>query len=136
MAPGPAFFGYYAASVLMGGREVLGADVDLEPDSPPLHIIYRKTSSRVHGSVDNGANAKVWIWPEMDSPANLILDVRCKGDGSFETGALPPGNYLVLALGPASQFSANIVSQKRAQATRVTVDEGQTAAVQLRIAGN
>jgi hypothetical protein len=128
--------GYYPASILLGGQEVLGKAVDLFPGAT-FRVAYKAATGAVHGTVENGSGATVLLIPDNVQTMGFGRMVTCKADGTFDVSAVPPGDYFAAALGQfqrnggADAFSA-LLTRIAAIGTRVSV--GQTAvSVQLKL---
>ena len=59
--------GYYAASILLGEREALGQVVELAASPPPLRVIVKPATGRVHGTVEEGGGATVVLLPKEEA---------------------------------------------------------------------
>ena len=121
-----------------GGREVLGQEVDLEPDSPPLRIVFKAGVGSVRGTVEKGDGATVVLLPAESSPdaVSIIRTFHCGRDGAFEIADVAPGSYRVAAFDhigieelTAPDFAASILSS----GTQVGVEESSTSTVELRV---
>lgn len=128
--------GYYPASVLLGGQEVLGKPVDLFPGAA-FRVAYKAATGTVHGTVENGSGATVLLIPDNVQTMSFGRMVTCKADGTFDMSGVPPGDYFAVALmqfrrnASADTFSA-MLARIAAMGTRVSV--GQTAvSVQLKL---
>ncbi len=128
--------GYYPASVLLGGQEVLGKAVDLFPGAT-FRVAYKAATGNVHGTVENGSGATVLLIPDNVQTMGFGRIITCKADGTFDMSGVPPGDYFAVALGQfhqnasADAFSA-MLARIAAIGTRVSV--GKTAAsVQLKL---
>jgi len=129
--------GYYPVSATLGGRDVLGQVVDLQPSSAPLHVGFKRSTSRIRGTVENGAGASVLIWPQQTEELTTVTQVPCGPNGAFESGGLLPGDYYIAAFDhvAATQLAGNstILSSFIPKAVGVRVEEGATSAVQLAV---
>jgi hypothetical protein len=92
--PGP---GYYPASLLLGGQEVLGKPVDILSGGAALRVIYRAATGSVRGTVESGDGAAVLLIPRDIRTMGFGRMVPCKADGTFEMIGVPPGNYFAAA---------------------------------------
>jgi len=130
--PGP---GYYPVSVLLGGQEVLGKPVDLFPGAT-FRVAYKAATGSVHGTVENGSGATVFLIPDNVQTLGFGRMLMCKTDGTFDMSGVPPGDYFVTALDQMQRTlpiaDAAWLARVVAIGTRVSV--GQTAAsVQLKL---
>jgi len=128
--------GFYPVSVLLGGQEVLGKQVDLFPGAT-FRVAYKAATGSVRGTVENGSGATVLLIPDNVQTMGFGRMVTCKADGTFDMSGVPPGDYFAAAVGQfqrnagADAFSA-MLARIAAIGTRVSV--GQTAAsVQLKL---
>ncbi|HXP84266.1 MAG TPA: carboxypeptidase regulatory-like domain-containing protein [Bryobacteraceae bacterium] len=132
--------GYNVASVWLGDREVTGQQVDLSATSPPIRVVMKSNTGSIRGKVDRGTaddatRPTVLVAPANASDPDILMAVECAGDGSFQIPGMPPGDYSVVAydrvgtpIGAPVPFGSLL-----APATRVRVEEGATASVQLQI---
>jgi len=123
--PGP---GYYPVSVLLGGQEVLGKPVDLFPGAT-FRVAYKAATGSVHGTVENGSGATVFLIPDNVQTLGFGRMLMCKTDGTFDMSGVPPGDYFVTALDQMQRTlpiaDAAWLARVVAIGTRVSV--GQTA---------
>jgi hypothetical protein len=127
--------GYYPGPVFLGDREVTGQEVMLNATSPPVRAVMKANPGSIRGSVENGAGATVLLAPQSSQEPDALLAMQAGSDGAFQIPGLPPGDYSMVAfdrLG-TEQGSSVRVSTVLAAATRVRVDEGATATVQLTV---
>jgi hypothetical protein len=130
--------GFYVASMLLGGREVLGQEVDLTPGSPPLRVVYHTSASGVRGTVENGEGATVVLFwqasPQSASGLSFMRTVKCGSGGAFDMGGVPPGDYYAVAFDrfdPMQATSpANVIGSS---AVPVRVEEGAATSVELHV---
>jgi hypothetical protein len=125
---------YYVASATLGGRDVLGQIIDLQPGSPPLKVVFKNATGRVRGVVENGEGAVVLVWPQKPDDFVTVDQVPCGVNGSFDVSGLLSGDYYAAAFDRVPILSDPAVLQNVVGiATSVRVDDGATAAVQLRV---
>jgi hypothetical protein len=91
----PRQSGYYLASVRLGERDVLGEEVDLEPGTPPIHVVYRRNGGRLTGITGTAGACSVVIRPEGLNVPELEEHIECNSKGAFQTSILRPGRYLL-----------------------------------------
>jgi hypothetical protein len=132
--------GFYVASVLLGGREVLGQEVDLVPGSPPLRIAYKAGLGSLGGTVEKGEGATVVLVsrpsPQESNGFTFIRTVRCGPGGAFDMGSVTPGDYNVVAFDRVESWpmeAPEFVSTIRSSSVSVRVEERATASVELRV---
>ena len=128
--------GYYPASILLGGQEVLGKAVDLFPGAT-FRVAYKPAAGIVQGTVEKGSGATVLVIPDNVQTMGFGRMVTCKADGSFDMSGVPPGDYMAVAL---TQFQRNasvdtfsaLLARIAAIGTRVSVGQA-TVSVQLKL---
>ena len=130
--------GYYLASVLIGGREVMGQEVELASGAAPLRVIFKLATGRVQGSVENGAGMTVVLIPRDESLMNyqFIRFTRCANTGRFEIAGLRPGGYYAMALADAdinALEDPDFVRTFAGGTTPVEVDNGLTVSLDLKV---
>jgi hypothetical protein len=89
--------GYYADSILLGARDVMGQEVDLAEGAPPIRIVYKEGGGIVRGTVVDGSWAMVVLIPELISP-DYWRAVKSDEQGRFEFANLRAGNYYAIAV--------------------------------------
>jgi hypothetical protein len=128
--------GYYPASILLGGQEVLGRAVDLFPGAT-FRVSYKAAAGSVRGTVENGSGATVLLIPDNVQTMGFGRMVTCKADGSFDMSGIPPGDYYAAAFGqvqrnPGADAATLWLTTIAAVGTHLSV--GQTAvSVQLKM---
>ena len=132
--PMPGFpAGYYPAAVVLEGQDVLGRAVDLNAATPPLRIVYKPNPATIRGIVEKGEGATVLIWQQSAAFPDLVRAVQAGPNGAFEIGAVPPGDYYVLAVDGHNLESQpeTVLRGFPASATPVHVDESGSTTVSL-----
>jgi hypothetical protein len=130
--------GYYAASVLLGDREILGQPVEIAAIPPPLRVVLKPATGRVHGAVEEGGGATVVLLPKDEARLNnqFIRSAKCDGEGRYEISGVRPGEYYALAFRSAEPFSLedrDFVRTLVGQAVSVLVDNDLVASVPLKL---
>jgi hypothetical protein len=126
--------GYYVASATLGGRDVLGQIIDLQPGSPPLKVAFNKATGRVRGVVENGEGAVVLVWLQKPDDFVTVDQVPCGANGSFDVSGLLSGDYYAAGFDHVPiLYDSAVLQNLVGVATSVRVDDGATAAVQLRV---
>jgi hypothetical protein len=134
--------GYYIASVIWGGREVLGQVVELGESSGPFQVMLKNDSGTLRGTVDRGEGASLFLVNELGGGIVQYREEVAGTTGTFEFQNVAPGNYYVVAFDrvpyidaasrglPPADLPRSIVGL----ATRVRVVEGSaTTSVDLRV---
>jgi hypothetical protein len=130
--------GYYLASISLGGQDVMGQSVDLEPGSPPIHVVYKPNAGTVSGTVDTEEGATVVLIPQA-SLDSLSVDFgrmsQSGTGGAFEIESVGPGSYYAFAvdrLDPAKFYEPQVVRKIVSSAALVQVAEGSVVSVKLK----
>lgn len=128
---------YYVSSVLLGDIDVGSQYVQLSPSSPTIRLIL-KPGSMIRGTVEKGEGATVVLWPENAKAGDSGLTMACGPGETFEFSGLAPGEYNVIAVDrfsvPESLTAARLQAME-SRATRLHVEEGSTASVQIELTG-
>jgi len=61
LAPPGLAGGYYLASVSLGGRDVTGQAVNLQPGSPPIRVVYKSNAGTVSGTIDKNGDTEAGL---------------------------------------------------------------------------
>jgi len=133
IAGGPAINGYLPSSVMLAGRDVLGQVVDLQPGSPPLEVIYKRSTTSLRGTVEKGGGATVLIWPQTADGPTIMEAITCGSNGNFES-FVQPGDYYALAVdqvGDHTVADTGLLQKLTGIAASVSVEAGATAVLQL-----
>jgi hypothetical protein len=133
IAGGPRVNGYSPASVMLSGQDVMGRVVDLRPGSPPLKVVYKRSTTSVRGTVEKGQGATVLLWRQVSDGPTVMDAITCGQNGNFE-GFVQPGEYYVLAVDRVDTRTvadSAFLQKMIANAVSVSVAEGATAVVQL-----
>jgi hypothetical protein len=125
----------YMASVVWGGRDVLGQVVELAPGAEPFHILFKTGLGKLRGSVENGAGALVLLMALDTGGVSSVQSINCGADGSFELVDLVPGDYRIAVFdhGDQKQIPWTTLSSVAVPlASSVHIDSGATASMNLR----
>jgi hypothetical protein len=136
--------GYYLDSVSLGGRDVTGQALNLQPGSPPIRVVYKSNGGTVSGTVVNSDGAAVEgftaiLLPQtsFDTHVPDYGRVNASGPGgTFEIESLKPGSYYAFAvnhLEPAKLYEPQAAQKIIASAARVDVTEGSAVSVKLSV---
>jgi hypothetical protein len=129
-------FAFFLASVLLGGREVLGQVVELTAAAPALRVMYNANPSSVHGTVEKGECTVILLLPNPPVPPLGGRTQPCKAGEAFEFVGVPPGEYYALAFeraDPSAPPHPAYLMNLLPYATRVSVAQGPSAPIQLSI---
>ncbi len=127
---------YYVTSVLLGGREVLGQEVDLAPGSPALRVVYKTGLGSVRGTVEKGEGATVVLVAQSPNGLSFIRTSKCGLGGAFDMDGVTPGDYAVVAFDRVEtqpMESAGFIGSVRPSSVSVHVEEGAAASVELHL---
>ena len=130
---GPPVNGYVPQSITLAGQDVLGQVVEIRPGSPPLRVVYKRSTTSLRGSVDKGSGSTILFWPQAANGPTVINTIKCGSNGNFES-PVQPGDYYLLAVDRVDTHAtadAAFLGKLIASATSVSVSEGATAQVQL-----
>jgi hypothetical protein len=132
---------YYLASIAIGDRDVMGRAVELKPDSPPLHIVYREGGGTLRGAVADCGKATVVAIPQdaalrKNLYYRLIRRASCGDGGSFRIPNMRPGNYYAFALDhdrPQPNEFGELEQSLVTKAASVNIREGESQTVELHV---
>jgi sarcosine oxidase gamma subunit len=132
---GPA--GWTIKAVYVDGRDVTDQPIEVKTDNVSgINVIFSDKISRLSGTVRDSRNAGVAGLTVIAFPADdalwspqsrQIVSARTDQAGAYKLSALPPGEYLVVALDDVEQgewFDPAFLEQTRDKATKVTISEG------------
>jgi protocatechuate 3,4-dioxygenase beta subunit len=125
--------GFYTAAIMLGGRNVLGEEVELTAATPSIQVVYRPNPGSVRGTVDQGEGATVLLWPEEPDIPEFVPAAVAGSRGEFEFQGLAPGEYVLMAFDriPPSGGTETFLRGAIAGGTRVQVQEGGSESVQV-----
>jgi hypothetical protein len=133
----PSRPGFYLDAVMLGDQEVAGREIEIQPASPPIRLIYKSDGGQVRGTVDKGAGASVVLLPQDMESIDQAASVRCSEDGKFDIGGVRPGSYYAIAvhyLDWDALREPTFLQNLSAYSTIVRVNRKETAWVELRVA--
>ena len=143
--------GWYLKSVSYNGEDVTDKGVDFKPgeDVNGLEIELTNRSTTINGTVtdDRAQNVKdytVVIFSEDQSKWALPMNrwmatARPDQEGRFKFNALPPGSYYAIAVEYVAQgewTDPEWLARAAKKATKITLDDGATKSLDLKIAGS
>jgi hypothetical protein len=112
---------------------VLGQVVELSGPAS-LKAIYKPGGGNVRGTVEKGAGVTVFLMTDETPASRLGFSARCDADGAFSIPDIPPGEYTAAAFPDIEALgSPDFQSLLAASGTRVRVDAGSAAVVELRV---
>jgi hypothetical protein len=135
-ASGPS--GWTMKSVFVNGREITDAPLDIKGDNvTDMNVVYTDRITVISGTVRDSKNAPslgatVIAFPadskEWSPQSRRIQAVRADQNGVYRIAALPPGEYLLVAVDDVEQgdwFDPVYLEAVKAGATRLTLAEGE-----------
>jgi hypothetical protein len=134
IAPTPGLTpGFYPSAVMLGGRDIMGQEVELTTGTPPISVVYKPNPGSIRGTVEQGGGATVLVWPDGGVIPDMVRAVQADSRGDFEIPNVPPGDYSVIAFDRVSDQggSESFVQSVVAGAPRVKVSEGSAEIVQV-----
>lgn len=131
--------GYYVSSITLGGAEVLGQVVDLEPGAGPFRVTLKHDSGSLRGHAEKGQGATAFLVSRETGELVHVRSAKCGAGGEFAFSGLPPGDYYAVVFDhasedrignalPARDLPASIASM----ATGVRVEAGAETMVEVR----
>ncbi len=144
---GPAGTGFTQRAIRLNDVDIIDTGVAIRPheDINGVDIYVTSRMTDLSGSVSdtNGARSKdysVIVFPEdrnrwTVSPRYFGIG-RPDQDGRFNIAALPPGQYLALALDYVDPSDANdpeFLDRVKGEATPFSIDEGETKSLDLKL---
>jgi protocatechuate 3,4-dioxygenase beta subunit len=127
--------GYNVASVWLGEREITGQQIELNASSPPIRVVMNGKSGSIRGTLEHATKATVVVAPANAGDLDVVIAVDCAADGSFQIPGMPPGAYSIAAYDRVNDRIGSRISVATmlAPASRVRVEEGATATIQLSV---
>jgi protocatechuate 3,4-dioxygenase beta subunit len=141
--------GWYVKSVHANGADVTDTGIDFKggEDVSGIEVDLTQQTTAIAGSVADGRGQPVKdftvvIFPEDQQKWTLPLNrwissARPDQDGRFKVNNLPAGTYYAIALEYVAQgdwSDPDWLERARSKATRFTLDEGATKALDLKLA--
>jgi protocatechuate 3,4-dioxygenase beta subunit len=125
--------GFYPDAIMLAGQDVLGRDVELTANTPPIRVMYKPNPGSIRGTVEQGEGATVLLWPQGPAIPDIVRAVEAGPRGAFEITQVPPGDYALVAFDRVSNQggSESFVLGAVAAGARVKVMEGAAETVQL-----
>jgi hypothetical protein len=143
----PAPSGWYLKSITVGGVDVTDLPFDFgfgDEIFPDGQIVLSNTGAIVAGSIEDAAGKPAIGSVVAFSTSRLnwfdgsrhIKRTVSSEDGSFEVNGMPPGEYFLAAVAsfPSGDWQSPQTLESLVRgATRVTVREGQSRTITLRV---
>jgi protocatechuate 3,4-dioxygenase beta subunit len=141
--------GWYLKAVMLDGKDVTDTPLDFDAgrEVEGLEVILTRKRSGVSGDVqDNRGRVvrdfTVVLFPDDDRQwtpdSRFIASGRADQQGRFRIGGMPDGAYLIAAvdfLESGEERDPELLRQLRSRATRLTLGEGETRTISLRLQG-
>ncbi len=132
---------YYLESITLGDRDILGQAVQLKPNSPALHIVYKEGGGTLKGVVADCEKATVIALPQeaalrKNMHYRFTRRASCGDGGSFRIRNVRPGSYFVFALEddlPQPNEFQELDQSLTTKAKIVTIREGEIETLDLRV---
>jgi hypothetical protein len=136
--------GWMLKGVVRDGKDITDQPIDFRADDVTIEVTLTSNLSTVTGTVTDGnkplADSQVVVFSENATkwayPTRHVKAGRSDAKGAFTVSGLPPGNYLAVAYPPRqtpnTQDSATLEESRRS-ATALTVHEGASTTVSLRV---
>ena len=135
-ANGPS--GWTMKSVFLNGRDITDTPLDIKGDTvTDMNVVYTDRITAMSGTVRDSTNAPsagatVIAFPadsrEWSPQSRRIQAARADQNGVYRIAALPPGEYLLVAVDDVEQgewFDPAYLEEVKGGATRVTLAEGE-----------
>jgi len=130
--------GWTMKAIYVDGRDIADIPLEIKSDNiGSLNVIFTDKISSVTGAVRDGrgtgiGNVSVIAFPSDEKlwvpQSRHILTARTDSAGTYRLAAVPPGDYLIVAVEDVDQgewFDPEFLDQIKNDATRVKVGEGE-----------
>jgi hypothetical protein len=141
--------GWHVVSVISDGQDLAGLPFDLDRHLRDVVVTISTRGARVSGNVKSEANgapgARVIIfsadprhWMQLSPYDRRLQEAMTGRDGRYALADLPAGEYLILAgtIELVDWERPNLLESLSKLATRVTLAEGETRSLDLRVVGS
>ena len=138
--------GWAVKAIVYNGRDVTNSPVNIKgnEDLSGVEVVLTNRLTELSGTVTDGKDAvveyNVVAYPEDSAKwiekSRFLAAVRPDRAGRYTVRALPPGNYLVVALDFLEEGDSNdpeFLEKIRSRATKVTLAEGETRTLDLKL---
>lgn len=142
--------GWTLKSVRLNGQDITDTGIDFKGNDPVngLEVAVTNKSTEINGGVRDASgntvkdytvvvfsdDAQKWTVPQ----GRYIAGVRPDTEGRFQVKNLPPGGYYAVAMDYIAQGEwgdPELLERLKGKATRISLDEGETRTIELKIAG-
>ena len=139
--------GWSLKSVLVGGREVIDAPIDVRPGETikNVSLVFTDSQTQISGIVTNDRGAPVTDYTVLAFPidqtfwrpqSRYIMTTRPDQNGTFQMRGLPPADYYLTLVDPAEQgewFEPAFLDPHRTGAFRVSLGDGETKSQDFKV---
>lgn len=147
MIRGSAPRGWTMKAVYLEGREVTDQPIEVKSENVSgLNVIFSDKISSLAGTVRDArgnpiGDVAVIVFPADERlwfpQSRQIVTSRTDAAGTYKLSAVPPGDYLAIAVDDVEQgewFDPAFLDQIRGRATKVKIDEGDQRTQDLKVA--
>jgi protocatechuate 3,4-dioxygenase beta subunit len=141
--------GWFLKNVVLDGKDVTDTPLDFDGgrEAKGFEVILTRKRSGVSGDVRDSSGQlvrafAVVVFPDDErqwTPASRFIAAgRADQQGRFKIDGMPDGDYLVAAveyLESGEERDPELLRQLRSRATRLTLGEGETRTISLRLQG-
>ena len=134
-------------AVYLEGREVTDQPIEVKSENVSgLNVIFSDKISSLGGTVRDArgnpiGDVAVIVFPADEHlwfpQSRQIVTSRTDAAGAYKLSAVPPGDYLAIAVDDVEQgewFDPAFLDQIRGRATKVKIDEGDQRTQDLKVA--
>jgi hypothetical protein len=137
--------GWMLKAIDYKGAEVTDKPIEFAADGGPLRIVVTNRVPIVSGTVTSGSGAPLTDYEVLafttdtsfwERPGRRVRFTRADQQGTFKLEGLPAGDYYIAAfagLDDETRTSPETLARARSVAQQITVVEGQTRSVSLRL---
>jgi hypothetical protein len=130
-------------SATIDGRDALDAPIDLRQGTEAAVVTMSDRPAELRGRIDGAAtDYTVLLFSENRAhwvpPSRRILTARAASDGSFQFKNVPPGDYLMAAVGdlePGEWYDPALLQRVIPTATKVSIADGEKKVQDLKAGG-
>ena len=124
----------------MGGRDIFGQYVELNPGAQPIEVTYKSDGGAVRGNIEDCGDAVIVLAPRDAAlrQNELVATGRCSAGGHFEIDNVRPGDYYAYAFAKFDRGAAGFLASLGDpavlhRAALVTVRAKQASTVELQV---